>query len=195
MSIEKRQGDQRQDHVKGREAYVVFTDDRAKGEKSDPRDIWTELNQGRLPPETWSTANESGWVDELSTTTSLQRCFDSQWEAQCEYWGLAPDELSDMQRGKYVRSMSLALIEEVGEALQEIAHKPWASDKSYFNKDAYKHELMDVFYFFLNLWLVTGSDAKEFTAIFDEVAEKNRLRRAGDYTGTDKAADGRQLDG
>ncbi len=124
----------------------------------------------------------------------LQGMLDAQWEAQCEYYGTAPGELVQERRSDYARTMAFALNDEVSEAMQEIAWKPWSSDHTKFNREAFQQELIDALFFWMNLWLLSSGSADELVSMFDKVTEKNRARRADGYDAR-KDQNGRQFDG
>lgn len=123
----------------------------------------------------------------------IQSMLNDQWEAQIEYYSLAPDQLVGKQRSNYARTMAFALHDEVCEAMQEIAWKPWSSDHEKFNRKAFQQELIDALFFWMNLWLLSGSDADELISMFNHVSAKNAARRANGYNAR-KDQDGRQLD-
>lgn len=107
--------------------------------------------------------------------------------------GIDPTALRGKERGEYVTMNHTALIKELGEALDEIAWKPWSVDKDTFNREAYVKELVDAFHFLMNLLLVAyephkmvGIDdlAFEFFRLYIQKAEVNRQRaESGTYDG------------
>ena len=108
-----------------------------------------------------------------------------QLELQRESFGVDPSSLRLEDRDHYVQAMATALIVEVGETLQEISWKPWASGQ-WFHRQAYLVELIDVLHFWCNLVLVATDDPQDVLDVYLRKAEINALRQKGGYTGLDK---------
>lgn len=116
-----------------------------------------------------------------------------QYDLQCVSFNVDPTALRGEERGQYVTWNYAALIKELGEALDEIAWKPWSVDKDSFNREAYLKELVDAFHFLLNLVLVAYEPvgmvnihdlAYEFFRLYIQKAEVNRQRaESGTYDG------------
>lgn len=113
---------------------------------------------------------------------SLQMILDRQRMLQAQSFGQDPLALDGDERAQYVRDMTLALIDELSEALNETGWKPWASSR-YVNRDAYLGELVDALHFLANLFLVVGASEAEITERYMAKAEKNRLRQLSGYDG------------
>lgn len=113
----------------------------------------------------------------------LDEMFQRQLELQRNSYGVAPDELRGDERADYLRSMGFALIDEVFEAMAEVSWKPWADDRgAVLNRDAYVTELIDVWFFTMNLLHVVGVTTEEFFAKYMAKAEKNRRRQEEGYS-------------
>lgn len=117
-----------------------------------------------------------------------------QLELQRESFGIDPSDLTLEDRDHYVQSMSTALMVELGEVLQEISWKPWASGQ-WFNRQAYLVELIDVLHFWCNLVLVATDDPNVVVDVYMRKAEINALRQKSGYTGHKCVACGRGEDG
>lgn len=101
--------------------------------------------------------------------------------------GLDPLTMTDEERVEYVRINILAAIKELGEALDEVSWKPWASGE-WFNREAFLKELIDVAHFFNNLWLVgTRSEpviaADTLNTLYTEKNRVNADRQDHGYDG------------
>ena len=81
---------------------------------------------------------------------ALQMILDRQKELQKKHYGVDVTTLSDEERAQYIRDMSLALTDELHEALNETGWKPWATSR-HINRQAYLGELIDVLHFWCNL--------------------------------------------
>jgi NTP pyrophosphatase (non-canonical NTP hydrolase) len=97
-------------------------------------------------------------------------------------FGIDPRFLHGESRDQYVQAMGLALMVEVGEALQEVSWKPWATGQ-WFNREAYLEELIDVLHFWMNLVLVATDKPEELLAAYQRKAEVNVKRQETGYTG------------
>jgi hypothetical protein len=113
----------------------------------------------------------------------LSQMFTRQLELQRQSFGVSPSELDGDERADYLRSMGFALIDEVFEAMAEVSWKPWANDRgAVINRDAYVTELVDVWFFTMNLLHVVGCTPEEFFNKYADKAEKNRRRQEAGYT-------------
>lgn len=94
--------------------------------------------------------------------------------------------MTDEHRMAFIREQSLALIKELGEALDETGWKPWASSR-HLNVEPYVGEVVDVFHFMLNLLLVTGVSpaimAEKFSEKFFAKQVLNAQRQHDGYDG------------
>ena len=71
----------------------------------------------------------------------------------------------------YINEMSIALIDEVMEALRETPWKSWKKGQE-FNQENFKNELIDAWHFLVNLSLASGMTSQE---VFDRYIEKNKV--------------------
>ena len=72
---------------------------------------------------------------------------------------------------EYINVQSLALIDEVMEALRETPWKSWKT-KQNFNQDKFKDELIDAWHFLINLSLASGMTSLE---VYRRYLEKNKI--------------------
>lgn len=112
----------------------------------------------------------------------LQQILNRQRELQKKYYGVDVTTLTDEQRAEYIRSMALALADELHEALNETGWKPWATSR-HINREAYLGELIDVLHFWANLVLVVNTNEEELTAMYFAKADKNAKRQLAGYDG------------
>lgn len=126
-----------------------------------------------------------GSVDELPGQDALTGMLARQLETQVAFNAdprtMEGDELAD-----YVVMMSTALVDEIHEALNEVAWKSWSKDRGRVNREEFLRELVDAWHFFMNLWLTVGGTAEEFVAGYYAKNEINHQRAASDYDGWDK---------
>lgn len=112
----------------------------------------------------------------------LAEIFERQLELQKKSFGVDPQELDERERADYVRSMTLALIDELHEALGEIGWKPWATSR-HMNREAFIGELIDALHFLVNLFLVAGANPDEVAIKYFAKAAKNQKRQEQGYDG------------
>lgn len=111
----------------------------------------------------------------LLTTRVLQR----------QSFGADPALLEGAELVEYLRWNSLALIKELGEALDETDWKPWTvTEAGFYNRDAFVGEMVDVLHFAANMLVAARCTDAELTARYEEKQQKNRDRMASkSYTG------------
>jgi dimeric dUTPase (all-alpha-NTP-PPase superfamily) len=80
--------------------------------------------------------------------------------------------------------MSLALTDELHEALNETGWKPWATSR-HFNRAAFVGEMIDVLHFWANLVLVAGVNEQSILDLYFEKADKNAKRQLLGYDGVE----------
>ena len=88
--------------------------------------------------------------------TTFSNALDAQLELQKNAYGNDPSTLETNEQLDWIRWNTLALEDELHEALAETGWKPWAKSK-HVNRDAFVGELVDAFHFFMNLMLVVDS--------------------------------------
>lgn len=108
-----------------------------------------------------------------------------QHELQVVSFGVDPQTLTGEDRDNYVAAMSTALLVELGEALQEISWKPWASGV-WLNREAFLVEMIDALHFWFNLVLLATTDPEEVAHVYFHKADINAQRQMDGYTGQDK---------
>lgn len=115
-------------------------------------------------------------------TDSLAKMLSTQLQLQIDSFKNDPANLTDEQAIEWVRWNTLALTDELHEALAEVGWKPWATSK-HFNRDAFVAELVDAFCFFMNLLLVANCTAEEFLALYLAKRDLNAKRQEAGYDG------------
>jgi len=113
----------------------------------------------------------------------LHQIFDRQEVLQKKSYGITPKLLANEDRAEYIRSMVLALEDELHEALAETGWKPWAKNPGWINEEAFGGELVDALHFLVNLFLVIGWDPDRVHAAYMSKAEKNAKRQEQGYDG------------
>jgi len=121
----------------------------------------------------------------MMTVDIMRAVMERQLELQTKHFGVDVTELQGVERANYVQAMALALNIEVGEALQEIAWKPWATS-DHFHREAYLMELIDVLHFWMNLVLVATDDPEVLHDVYMRKAYENERRQREGYSGNDK---------
>lgn len=116
-------------------------------------------------------------------TDRLDQMYRLQTQLQVSYAnGTHPSELPAHVQMNYIRTMALALTDEIHEALNETGWKPWATS-NHINADAYKAELVDAWHFFMNLMMVTGMTMEELYEGYLRKREVNIRRQEEGYDG------------
>lgn len=114
-------------------------------------------------------------MDTLSTNESLDK-LDQIFQHQRRF----QESLKVTFDIDYLRVMTLALIVETAEMIQEAPWKPWKKNQEYHN-DKLKEELADMLHFFINLCLASGMDSN---TLFNQFMRKNQInfdRQKSDY--------------
>ena len=70
----------------------------------------------------------------------------------------------------YIRSQTLACIDELMEALHNTPWKPWKKNQK-FDREKFKEELVDVWHFLINLTLASGMGP---TSLYQRFIKKNK---------------------
>ncbi len=104
---------------------------------------------------------------------------------QEEWYGKDFENFTEQERVEWVRINILAATDELHEALAEISWKPWAS-ASFFNRDAFLGEIVDVLHFIGNLLAGAGVTDAELNKAYDDKMQRNIKRQREGYTGTEK---------
>lgn len=123
-----------------------------------------------------------------------------QLELQRNSMNMDPLTMNVTERVRYVKDMIFALEHELHEAADETTWKPWTVGEDRINEDAYFGELVDVWHFLMNLFLVAYQIPAEDLAYrlagwYDRKRAINVQRRANGYDGKNKCEIcGRALD-
>lgn len=112
---------------------------------------------------------------------ALKEVFDRQRSMQVML-GADPEELEGEARIDYIRTMVLALEDELHEALAETGWKPWATSR-HINTEAFGGELVDAFHFLINLFLVIGWDESDVINGYFLKSRRNEDRQRQGYDG------------
>lgn len=112
----------------------------------------------------------------------LSKMLAEQERLQRESFGNDPKHLSGEALIDFIRWNTLALEDELHEALAETGWKPWATSK-HVNREAFIAELVDAFHFFMNLMLAVDCTADELFATYLEKHKLNAERQAAGYDG------------
>lgn len=92
------------------------------------------------------------------------------------------ESMTDEERIDFIKNMTLALGDELHEALGEVGWKPWATSR-HINREAYRGELVDAWHFFMNLLIVVGVTAEELEQKYYAKLNKNYKRQKEGYDG------------
>lgn len=112
----------------------------------------------------------------------LDNIFERQLRLQIDSYGVDPSSLSGEERRVFIVDMTLALQDELHEALAECGWKPWASSR-HLDKDAFVSELVDALHFLVNLFIVAGASADDVYNAYIAKSEKNAARQQSGYDG------------
>lgn len=106
----------------------------------------------------------------------LEQLFALQRALQLRLNGEIPDVETNQE---YVSTMTLALVDEIFEALRETPWKPWKKTAE-LSRENYKEELVDAWHFLINLTLASGMDADElYTRFVGKNAENHKRQDEG----------------
>ncbi|QEM41591.1 MazG-like nucleotide pyrophosphohydrolase [Gordonia phage Forza] len=107
---------------------------------------------------------------------------DSTEELQLNAFGNDFRSLTDEARDNALVFNAYALIDEIGEALDETSWKPWdKKNTGIVNQEAFLGELVDAAHFLANLLLIGGLTEREFWEAYRAKQERNRVRQLGGY--------------
>lgn len=112
----------------------------------------------------------------------MDSMLDMQRNLQIDSYGVDPLELKGEELMDWVRWNTLALEDELHEALGETGWKPWATS-NHIDKEAFFHEMIDAWHFFMNLMLITGYSAQDFYRAYCEKHNLNAIRQKNGYDG------------
>lgn len=86
--------------------------------------------------------------------------------------------LAAITRDGWMQKLSLALLAEVAEMLNETNYKWWKNEKP-VNLPALQEELVDVLHFLLSMFLEAGMTAEDIHRIYKTKCEENFARQDG----------------
>lgn len=79
-----------------------------------------------------------------------------------------------------IKNQILALFDEIAEALREIPWKPWKENQG-LEVSKFRMELIDVFHFLINLFLLSGMNSREVINLFKNKNKINVKRQKDGY--------------
>jgi hypothetical protein len=113
---------------------------------------------------------------------TLNDAVKAQLELQKQSYGLDPSQMNDQEKMEWIRWNTLALTDELHEALAETGWKPWAKSQ-HLNRDAFVGELVDSFHFFMNLMIVADCSGDELLDRYFVKRGLNAKRQEQGYDG------------
>jgi dimeric dUTPase (all-alpha-NTP-PPase superfamily) len=108
---------------------------------------------------------------------SLKLMFKKQEELQ-QRLGTFP--LTNENKQEFINIQTLALLDEVHEALRETPWKPWKKNKLY-NEQLFQEEIVDVWHFLINLTIASGLNHETIVEKFLNKNKENHKRQDGGY--------------
>lgn len=117
-------------------------------------------------------------VDKLEYLFMLQRKFQSKMNDGFYAWCISKD--IDKDKEQYIKDMSMALVDEVMEAVRETPWKPWKKQQDY-KREEFQKELVDAWHFLINLTLVSGMSSDDLFDAFLEKHQVNNDRQKNKY--------------
>lgn len=121
--------------------------------------------------------NNSSKSDRLDLMLHMQRMM------QIESFKKDPYAITSSGDMSYIRDMSLALIAEIFEMLNEAPWKPWTTNAAPINKDLFMKEMVDVWCFFMNLMLAVDMTPEELYELYTKKIKVNAQRQLDGYDG------------
>lgn len=112
----------------------------------------------------------------------FEQMYEAQYTLQRDTFGHDLVMLTQEERVEFIKNMTLALADELHEALGEVGWKPWATSR-HINEDAFKGELVDAFHFFMNLMIAVQMEPDELYEKYMKKRLRNILRQEQGYDG------------
>lgn len=109
----------------------------------------------------------------------MKKIFDRQRYLMEEVYELSPESMVD-----HYRITSLALVDEVMEALHNVPWKPWSKQTSW-NWERLQEELVDVFTFLVQLCILAGVGPEDLEGGYFEKSQINEDRQESGTYGAD----------
>lgn len=100
---------------------------------------------------------------------------------QSESFGVSYEDLTGDKLADYALMNAYALIDEISEAMDEVAWKPWAKDRGTVNRDAMLGELVDAGHFLANLLAMLGVTDEEWETAYQAKQQRNARRQESGY--------------
>lgn len=123
------------------------------------------------------------WVNGLPSDISFDLWLMLQQRLQITAMGEDPGQVVDLdERKDFARWNITAAILELGEALEEVPWKPWAST-TVENREAAIGEVVDALHFIANFLLLIRATGMELTAAYKKKNIKNLQRQIDGYDG------------
>lgn len=118
-------------------------------------------------------------------SNDLTEMYDKQRLDQIDRYGIDPADLDMQQWADYLRTMVLAIDDEMHEMLREVPWKPWSNrtDKQ-FDSGAVKAELADAWHFFMNIMIALRVTPADLVSSFYRKHEINQERKGSGYVST-----------
>jgi len=113
----------------------------------------------------------------------LEQLFELQKDFQIllgNYIPIGKSCITDLINIELIKNQILALYDEIGEALNEVPWKPWKINQE-FNVSKFRMELIDVFHFLINLFLLSGIQAQDVFKLFVSKNKINVRRQRNGY--------------
>jgi hypothetical protein len=121
---------------------------------------------------------------QLATTDKLEYMFKKQKELQERLGVFHVAKSSDVMTQHYIDKMLLAIHEEAVEIGRETISKSvdmpfgWKHN-CHGTEENYRKEIIDLWHFTMNLWLIIGGTPKEFFEMYLEKNKENHVRQEG----------------
>lgn len=112
----------------------------------------------------------------------LVTIYDWQHKMQVDTFKTNFERMTNEEVIEYIRWNTIALEDELHEALGEIGWKPWAESR-HINREAYIGELIDALHFLLNLFIVVDAGPVEIFERYAEKRARNITRQLEGYDG------------
>lgn len=109
-------------------------------------------------------------MDKLDTIFALQRKFDDEL--------VRTRKLENISREEWIQKETLAMMDELGELINEVQYKWWKNPKP-VDDLAVKEELVDILHFFVSMCLKMDMDGEELYRIYLEKNQENFNRQQG----------------
>lgn len=109
-------------------------------------------------------------MDKLETIFQMQKALNDDIAARRD----VPEYTAE----EWIQKLSLAMLSEMGELLDEVNFKWWKNPRD-VNMDALRGELVDILHFFVSMCLRAGMDAETVFQMYLAKNEENFLRQQG----------------